>query len=207
MKKYNVSVIFDKTEKKLLMCKREKDPFKGKLNFVGGKVEPNETEDEAAYRELYEETGISKNDISLTRVLDFKYYLSIPLLCFFRFSGHAKALYPEFSDIIELSKFANSRSKVIKAVKAKGIALEDFSLEFLNLISLSVSQEILFSINLAFSFFSFMKFIVKLLIFKKLLAYIPQGIATSFSCNGVLFIERVTPISLFVNAPLHSLIN
>ena len=76
MKKYNVSVIFDKTEKKLLMCKREKDPFKGKLNFVGGKVEPNETEDEAAYRELYEETGISKNDISLTRVLDFKYYLS-----------------------------------------------------------------------------------------------------------------------------------
>ena len=76
MKKYNVSVIFDKTEKKLLMWKREKDPFKGKLNFVGGKVEPNETEDEAAYRELYEETGISKNDISLTRVLDFKYYLS-----------------------------------------------------------------------------------------------------------------------------------
>ena len=74
MKKYNVSVIFDKTEKKLLMCKREKEPFKGKINFVGGKVESNETEDEAAYRELYEETGISKNDITLTRVLDFKYY-------------------------------------------------------------------------------------------------------------------------------------
>ena len=76
MKKYNVSVIFDKTEKKLLMCKRVKEPFKGKLNFVGGKVEPNETEDDAAYRELFEETGISKNDITLTRVLDFKYYLS-----------------------------------------------------------------------------------------------------------------------------------
>ena len=74
MKKYNVSVIFDKTEKKLLMCKRAKNPFKGKLNFVGGKVEPNETEDESAYRELYEETGISKRDITLTRVLDFKYY-------------------------------------------------------------------------------------------------------------------------------------
>ena len=76
MKKYNVSVIFDKAEKKLLMCKRVKEPFKGKLNFVGGKVEPNETEDDAAYRELFEETGISKNDITLTRVLDFKYYLS-----------------------------------------------------------------------------------------------------------------------------------
>ena len=74
MKKYNVSVIFDRTEKKLLMCKRAKNPFKGKLNFVGGKVEPNETEDESAYRELYEETGISKRDITLSRVLDFKYY-------------------------------------------------------------------------------------------------------------------------------------
>ena len=75
MKKYNVCVIFDKTEKKLLMCKREKDPFKGKLNFVGGKVESDETEDEAAYRELYEETGISQKEITLTRALDFKYYL------------------------------------------------------------------------------------------------------------------------------------
>ena len=75
MKKYNVIVIFDKTEKKLLMCKRAKDPFKGKYNFIGGKVEQNETEDEAAYRELYEETGISKKDINITRVLDSKYYL------------------------------------------------------------------------------------------------------------------------------------
>ena len=75
MKKYNVSVVFDKTEKKLLMCHRTKEPFKGKLNFVGGKVEPNETEDDAAYRELFEETGISRDDISLTRVMDFKYYI------------------------------------------------------------------------------------------------------------------------------------
>ena len=75
MKKYNVSVIFDKSGKKLLMCHRAKEPFKGKLNFVGGKVEPNEAEDDAAYRELFEETGISRNDISLTRVMDFKYYI------------------------------------------------------------------------------------------------------------------------------------
>jgi len=76
MKKYNITVVYDKTEKKVLMCKRAKDPFKGKLNFVGGKVEPNETEEAAAYRELFEETGISREDIILTRVLDFKYYLS-----------------------------------------------------------------------------------------------------------------------------------
>ncbi|KAG4106739.1 NUDIX hydrolase domain-like protein [Neocallimastix lanati (nom. inval.)] len=74
MKKYNIIVVFDKTEKRILMCKRAKNPFKGKFNFVGGKVEQGETEDAAAYRELYEETGISKEDIILTRLMDFKYY-------------------------------------------------------------------------------------------------------------------------------------
>ena len=37
----------------------EKEPYKGMYNFVGGKVEEGETNDEAAYRELFEETGIS----------------------------------------------------------------------------------------------------------------------------------------------------
>jgi len=74
MKKYNITVVYNKSEQKVLMCERAKDPFKGKLNFVGGKVEPGETEEAAAYRELYEETGISREVIQLTRVLDFKYY-------------------------------------------------------------------------------------------------------------------------------------
>ena len=76
MKRYNVIVVYDKEEEKLLMCRRAKDPYKGMLNFVGGKVEPNETEDDSAYRELFEETGISRDDIELTRVMDFKYYMA-----------------------------------------------------------------------------------------------------------------------------------
>ena len=72
MNKYNVLAIYDMTETKLLMCLRAKEPYKGKLNFVGGKVEPGESEDAAAYRELFEETGIS--DIELYRVMDILYY-------------------------------------------------------------------------------------------------------------------------------------
>ena len=59
----NCIVVFDKNKEKLLFCKRAKNPYKGLLNFVGGKVEPEETSEHAAYRELFEETGISKKDI------------------------------------------------------------------------------------------------------------------------------------------------
>ena len=62
MKKFNVILVFNKEENKILMCKREKEPYKGKFNLVGGKVEQNEEELQAAYRELKEETGIIIND-------------------------------------------------------------------------------------------------------------------------------------------------
>ena len=70
MKKLNLIVVFNKDLSKGLFCIRAKDPYKGKYNFVGGKVEENETNDEAAYRELFEETGISKNDIELDHFVD-----------------------------------------------------------------------------------------------------------------------------------------
>ena len=66
MQGYNLIVVFDKTEQKLLMCKRKKEPYKGLSNFVGGKIEAGEEGYAAAYRELEEETSITKNDIILT---------------------------------------------------------------------------------------------------------------------------------------------
>ena len=73
MKKLNVIIVFNNKEDKILMCKRTKEPYKGKLNLVGGKVEKGEDELQAAYRELEEETGISKNDIILTNLMNFEY--------------------------------------------------------------------------------------------------------------------------------------
>lgn len=74
MKKLNIILVYDKNENNILMCKREKEPFKGKFNLVGGKIEENEKEIDAAYRELFEETGISKMDINLKHIMDFKYF-------------------------------------------------------------------------------------------------------------------------------------
>ncbi len=75
MKKLNVIIVYDKTEEKILMCKREKEPYKGLFNLVGGKLEKDEEEYTAAYRELQEETGISSNDIKLTHIMNMEYKL------------------------------------------------------------------------------------------------------------------------------------
>ena len=76
MKKLNIVLVYNKQEDKILMCKREKEPYKGKFNLVGGKVEQGENELHAAYRELEEETGITKSDIKLTHLMNFQYEMS-----------------------------------------------------------------------------------------------------------------------------------
>ncbi|MRG86019.1 NUDIX hydrolase [Salinibacillus xinjiangensis] len=71
----NVLMVYNKDKDKLLMCERLKNPYKGLSNLVGGKIENGETGIEAAYRELLEETNISKEDIKLHHLMDFTYYL------------------------------------------------------------------------------------------------------------------------------------
>lgn len=76
MKKLNIILVYDKNVEKILMCKRRKEPYQGKFNLVGGKVEPNEDDLNAAYRELQEETGITNKDIVLTHFMNIQYKMS-----------------------------------------------------------------------------------------------------------------------------------
>ena len=73
MKKYNIILVYNKEETKILMCYRKRDPFKDKYNFVGGKLYEGENELVGAYRELEEETGITNNDIVLNHFMNFDY--------------------------------------------------------------------------------------------------------------------------------------
>ena len=75
MKRFNVIAVFSPDGQKILMCLRRKDPYKGLYNLVGGKLEPGEDSESAAYRELYEETGITCSDVTLTHLMDMDYYL------------------------------------------------------------------------------------------------------------------------------------
>ena len=74
MRKLNLIVVFNKDLDTGLFCIRTKEPYKEKYNFVGGKVEVGESNDDAAYRELFEETGISKKDIELDHFMDLNYF-------------------------------------------------------------------------------------------------------------------------------------
>ena len=51
--------------KKVLLLKRNKQPYRNCWNGIGGKIEENETEVQATIRECYEETGIQLNNPKL----------------------------------------------------------------------------------------------------------------------------------------------
>ena len=74
MRKLNLIVVFNANLDEVLFCIRAKEPYKELYNFVGGKIEENETNDEAAYRELFEETGIASKDIQLEHFMDLNYF-------------------------------------------------------------------------------------------------------------------------------------
>lgn len=75
MQGLNVIVVFSPDKSQMMMCKRVKDPYKGLYNMVGGKIEQGEDGFSAAYRELFEESGITKADIRLVHLMDFSYPL------------------------------------------------------------------------------------------------------------------------------------
>jgi len=74
LKRYNVIYLLNPTGDQLLMCRRKKEPYRGLLNLVGGKIKDSEDHLAAAYRELAEETGIAGQDVALTHLMDFTYY-------------------------------------------------------------------------------------------------------------------------------------
>ena len=73
MKKYNLVVVFSKDLNKILMCRRTKEPYKGMLNLVGGKIEKENDSLNEACRELREETNIYRDDVSLIHFMNIEY--------------------------------------------------------------------------------------------------------------------------------------
>ena len=80
MRRMNVILVYSPDRTQLLLCRRKKPPYQGLLNFVGGKLEPGENGLDGAYRELQEETGITRADISLQHLMDFTYYMEDALM-------------------------------------------------------------------------------------------------------------------------------
>ena len=80
-KQYNILLVFSPDEGQVLMCLRRKPPYRGKLNFIGGKIEAGESSETAAYRELWEETAIPRDALKLTHIMDLSYPLEENNFC------------------------------------------------------------------------------------------------------------------------------
>ena len=76
MQGYNLIGVLSADGGKLLMCRRKKEPYLGLFNLVGGKIKPGEDNMDAAYRELFEETSITREDLKLIPLMDFSYPLT-----------------------------------------------------------------------------------------------------------------------------------
>ncbi len=141
MKKLNLIVVFDKNLEKGLFCIRAKEPYKGMYNFVGGKVEENETNDEGAYRELYEETGIRKQDIELEHFMDLNYFkYENNLQVYYGILKHEVELIEEKNklewvvlndDLLDIERFAGNYNiphiiKQIKVYLANGTEIDKY---------------------------------------------------------------------------------
>ena len=93
--------VFDKNMENLLFCRRTKNPYKGKLNFVGGKKNYCEHDIHCAYREFREETGIMSNHINMVKIMNINY--SFPSLALAVFS----CVLDSHADDIELKEEMN----------------------------------------------------------------------------------------------------
>lgn len=62
-------VLKSKSSNNYLLLKRDKEPHLNKYIPVGGKLEPFEAPDDAAKREVFEETGVTINDLKLQGIM------------------------------------------------------------------------------------------------------------------------------------------
>jgi len=96
----NVCAVWSPDREKILMCLRRKDPYRGKFNMPGGHIEAGENPLDAAYRELYEETAITRDDVELIHFMDFTYYLSdLRIEVYFGILRHEVEVHGEENDL------------------------------------------------------------------------------------------------------------
>ena len=75
---YTVCFLFTDNGEKVLLQKKDKTQYAGRLNGVGGKIEPGETPLEGARREIMEETGASIQDLIWLGTLIFPKDCGLP---------------------------------------------------------------------------------------------------------------------------------
>lgn len=72
---YKYTLCFLQRADEILLLNRQKSPWMGSWNGVGGKIEQGETLLESVQREITEETGISSNDYEIRDIGEMKWFV------------------------------------------------------------------------------------------------------------------------------------
>lgn len=117
---------YEKNSLKLLLIKRALEPFKGKWALPGGFVKIDETLDEAAQRELTEETGLQQvymeqmftfgaiNRDPRDRIISIVYLALVNLSDAAQVKGDTDAEDAAWYDVNELPKLAFDHQEIVK---------------------------------------------------------------------------------------------
>ena len=81
MEKYVVGLVFDETERVMLIEKKRPDWQKGVLNGVGGEIKENETPLDAMIRECKEESGLFIHNWHLYDAVTFNNGIELNYFC------------------------------------------------------------------------------------------------------------------------------
>ncbi|KAI3407058.2 hypothetical protein KGF56_000146 [Candida oxycetoniae] len=73
---YTLGFVRCKENNKVLLLNREKAPWMGKWNGIGGKIEPNETSMESMRREAIEETGLDLPNFKSRGILTWEIHVT-----------------------------------------------------------------------------------------------------------------------------------
>ena len=104
VKKYTVIPLFNIDGSEVLLIKKDRTAFKGRLNGVGGKIEDGETPEQGAYREIEEETSLKPEQV---KNLTWLGTLTLPEQC----DNANKDKYPElwfYSGIVKDQSLAHA---------------------------------------------------------------------------------------------------
>lgn len=129
VKKYTVILLFNKDGSKVLLIKKDRTAFAGKLNGVGGKIENNETPEQGAYREIEEETSLKPEQV---KNLTWLGTLTLPEQC----DMDNADLYPElwfYSGIMEDESWARTPENETEPVAWYMLGADDSPFTYLKL--------------------------------------------------------------------------
>ncbi len=78
----NATLLFVFREDEVLLIRKKRGLGAGKINGPGGKIDPGETPEQCAIREVEEELGVTAGDITDAGLMRFQFTDGLGLLCY-----------------------------------------------------------------------------------------------------------------------------